>query len=1779
VDLRWQGLIYPAGIYLNDISHCNISNNNASNNYYGILLNHSSNNVITNNIAKSNNNNGICLWMSSNNNIITHNIASNNWAGVLLDSSLNNNIASNSVSNNSRGIFLNSYSNNNVVTNNIALNNYIGIFSEHSSNNDITNNNASSNHDGISLGESSNNNNVTNNTCNSNAEVGISLWRFSNDNTVANNIANSNSYCGIRLDSSSNNNITNNDVTNSGGGIWLISSSNNSITNNNALNNHESIYLGSSSSNVLTNNKISNNDLAIFLSYSNSNNIYLNNFIKNSYNIDSYNSTNIWNSTEKITYTYNGNTHTNYLGNYWDDYTDVDADNDGIWDNPYSIDSDKDYHPLVYPFENYVISDLRLQLAEDLETTVNHTLTCLNGIVEEAWWSAEAGDYFAKDLKGKQVDTIIDFIFGTVDLLCTISDKVEDVVDLQKVSLSGSPESAWSRLLWIKHTHEDMPALFRSALLHTGKNPPAMTKELLQQTFTYYAADLTDKAIDEVGTTTAKVILKEQLKSDLALQEQFVPSLEKVVGAFKSHLVDTKSEVLANAPDLTSEEIELYKEDLKKRRLANIILLSDLNRQALPLHLAQDIKESEEGDWKGNIQKFLLKNGLKCLVWIPFDGPGVLLTSIATFTWETCQNKADLESAAQMMDLGVSVTGKSLDTSKRVYLNTMRGLENIEHGLRPQIAEGEIVSINNVVIAELKDFFGKDYLFVKEAYSDVVVSNTGTSDTIYELTAEYGKWGILGTSYTPIILQNAKKIDAGKNRIVRIYYKDSHYGDAPPEGTEIQLRLLGTTDTGTYYVDSNSTVFGTQKIISSQDSVEVQKAIEESKTLPYPITSAVERSLDSMEYALKLFVENPFNESLSANLTQEVPLSLTITDTNNGTFKGNVISWHLDLKPEEKSVIAVTFTCEEEPGATVKIPGAVLSIYDAVNDAYVGFQTDPCFFKVKFAIVVEAYPPSKASLEEDIIVPLNLTNLLSNDTLSGNIITELLNSEGVVVYNSTEEISLAPEEIRRINLIATPDVDPGVYVIRGTWQEGTASINIFREVISIDATSVFGMVLLGGQSNHRGSMVRLGNYTTITNPDGSYLLTAVPAGNYSLNISHASFLSFEGNVTISAEGLTIIPQVTLSPWLTAELGRNEVVRGGGVNVSGEAPGNVVDVVAIGPRGLRKMPRSFSSEMALADGIRFVTVRVTENNTYEAEIRIPEEAHLGFHQVMALSPGGDGVYGATTRRSGELLDAILDYVSSVGGSMAVLPGKSSEQLMEIISAATFDMAGSDDLIAGPLEFTTAIPFGAVIQLDPIAPVGVGEPLVVNGEAELEDDAVVFLSVISGPADFSAYTVVRVEEGKFSATFDTLDAVPGTYVMKAEDVEGNIDIEPFEILDFPPTPTPQVIEKIKTRARGEEICFDMPRSAIIGETVYVKGVTTASGNVDIVIDDILMADNLPIDSDGAFEWKWNTRKPLPGIGAYTPGLCVIKAYLNCHVSGVSVGDYVRTAYKHLDVGDVVAMRLVSPEVAAELNVSTIAKGDSIAVQGMAPGADTVDIVIIGPKGLNKLPNSFTSEVAIDDGLFFTSAEVAEDYTFEKSIRIPGETDSGNYQLLVFTPGRDGLYALTMREEGELFNALLDYGWTANDFVGRNQTQLMRTFEEATFSSPGSDDFAVILSFEVEYSTRHVDNDFKDYPDANFSSIQDAVNFSSNGDIIIVHNGTYVENVNVNKSITIKSDCGAEDTIVQAKNQNDHVFGVIADYVDISGFTVKGATSCASKAGIHLYYADYCTSVMSI
>ena len=202
---------YPyAGIYLNGADHCNISENTASGNYFGIILYSSSDNTLVSNTADSNNHDGIGMYDSSNN-MLASNTASGNDYGIRLHDSSNNMLASNNVSNNDYGIVLWHSSNNVLVRNPTNSNYYYGIYLDSSSNNTLVSNIADSNNHGIWL------------LCSSN-------------NTLASNIA-SNNYDGIRLDVSCDNGVTCNLVRNNTDcGIYLTSgSTGNNITWNNIV--------------------------------------------------------------------------------------------------------------------------------------------------------------------------------------------------------------------------------------------------------------------------------------------------------------------------------------------------------------------------------------------------------------------------------------------------------------------------------------------------------------------------------------------------------------------------------------------------------------------------------------------------------------------------------------------------------------------------------------------------------------------------------------------------------------------------------------------------------------------------------------------------------------------------------------------------------------------------------------------------------------------------------------------------------------------------------------------------------------------------------------------------------------------------------------------------------------------------------------------------------------------------------------------------------------------------------------------------------------------------------------------------------------------------------------------------------------------------------------------------------------------------------------------------------------------------------------------------------
>jgi len=88
--------------------------------------------------------------------------------------------------------------------------------------------------------------------------------------------------------------------------------------------------------------------------------------------------------------------------------------------------------------------------------------------------------------------------------------------------------------------------------------------------------------------------------------------------------------------------------------------------------------------------------------------------------------------------------------------------------------------------------------------------------------------------------------------------------------------------------------------------------------------------------------------------------------------------------------------------------------------------------------------------------------------------------------------------------------------------------------------------------------------------------------------------------------------------------------------------------------------------------------------------------------------------------------------------------------------------------------------------------------------------------------------------------------------------------------------------------------------------------------------------------------------------------------------------------------------------------------------------------------------------------------------------------------------------------------------------------------------------------------------------YDTIQAALDDADNNNTIEVSDGTYYENVDVNKSLTIRSENGAEATIVQAADPNWYIFHITASFVTLNGFTIERAIGAVN---ILIESANFC------
>lgn len=197
------------GIHMTTCSDCNISNNDLSENYLGLSLSSSKNNIISNNSMNLNENYGIHI-IRSENNIFFNNTANSNAYGVVIESNSSDNNLTGNLANSNRGYgFYIISSGNNTFYNNTAVENSLGMYLVSSNMSTISGSNVSENLNyalwisrsnyniisentanktsfGIHL-DASDNNKLYGNIIASNADIGLSLCPACDNNTIFNN--------------------------------------------------------------------------------------------------------------------------------------------------------------------------------------------------------------------------------------------------------------------------------------------------------------------------------------------------------------------------------------------------------------------------------------------------------------------------------------------------------------------------------------------------------------------------------------------------------------------------------------------------------------------------------------------------------------------------------------------------------------------------------------------------------------------------------------------------------------------------------------------------------------------------------------------------------------------------------------------------------------------------------------------------------------------------------------------------------------------------------------------------------------------------------------------------------------------------------------------------------------------------------------------------------------------------------------------------------------------------------------------------------------------------------------------------------------------------------------------------------------------------------------------------------------------------------------------------------------------------------------------------------
>ena len=478
-----------------------------------------------------------------------------------------------------------------------------------------------------------------------------------------------------------------------------------------------------------------------------------------------------------------------------------------------------------------------------------------------------------------------------------------------------------------------------------------------------YSNELLQGAFKIIGNDLAN----ELEANSYSYYNAFILDLHDSINDKNTHLREIADEILYDMEGLTTEEINYYKDDLKKRSTANNYLRGIYLRKAsLPIN-ARALEIAELEDSYLITGRILGKFSISTLTAF-LGGPILLGAGIMASEWTS--KIVALNDEAKMTLIGCNLLIEASAVTGWISRNIYEGLENIKERNAPYPPDGDIEYIKNFAVGtwgKIKEvYYGdKSPFLAKQMYSTVKIKNNGEYTTQYEIFAyalQHFSTGILTNYQIPNVIGTERiELRPGESREIKVWYKNGHSEGYKPQNENIYFHLFGETTDGIYLLDYKTTFFGTEKIVTNNINVSEEELME-APILVYPIFSSIKES--SKNCTLTIYAENPFDFPVEACLLQQIPGNVEILYTDGLASNGN-IAWQLEFEAEEKKEISVICKVKENKD-NLLISAAILKFFDQINDIWIEFHSNEITFNMSLPIALFEHYPQNPVVESNV---------------------------------------------------------------------------------------------------------------------------------------------------------------------------------------------------------------------------------------------------------------------------------------------------------------------------------------------------------------------------------------------------------------------------------------------------------------------------------------------------------------------------------------------------------------------------------------------------------------------------------------------------------------------------------------------------------------------------------------------------------------------------------------------------------------------------------------------